>query len=763
MIVLDMIKKIDVLITHKHYSLENGIFTLQIDVGDYDLTNKTITAKFSPKEVETGNLDVIDGIINLPIYSNLLKYGVNYIQLNFRWDENKLEQSPRIMWNISPSLAATEAAQEDVDIISYLIAQVQAAVTEADRVVDLAGDVRSALDESTEDAGQAKADLDGSISTAGTTKRDLDASISDANVINDTLANAVTGTIKKATDANTELEGSIVDAGTAKSEIEQAVVDNQIVKQSEFTEHKLEYVEQITDIKSRLQLAHLDHVKQEYVNLDQFWNSLRNGKIYTVEFNQFDVSPSPTGVKKDDNEGLVCEPSTNTIKGRNDYEKIGLFMSVDVNAYVDENDDYHVTAIKGDGRFRNDGTNGDVYVMAMPGYQKRYENDEAWGISYSDAMHPGFEILDEAVKPDGTIRPFLLHAKYAAGRNKHEGNNLASVSGVHPEYVGMSHNGQITEFKEKGVQYSGKTSHDDYYVQLMFWLKYATAHSQSIMYGCSSYYLQYENLVPETGVKRVITTNKQANNLLIGSCVSIGDYGDGTISADRNVAQNYNIANRVNIIDIVDLRDGNSAVYVDSPNAFNTTLTTTITTYPWTSGACDSVLGQDGSPTSNTSGKEPFIINGIEMMVGGYEVLQNLIIYNNNTDSNNYKIQVYACYDCRKYATSPTADYDLVGHELVQTDQAWKYISKIGIDPVHPTVMVPVEAEASSTTGFSDGVYTNTPVTGYRAWRSLGYLTLGAIAGLRCLLAYDSLGYSYWHILGRLSATGRSRRRAGVN
>ena len=533
--------------------------------------------------------------------------------------------------------------------------------------------------------------------------------------------------------------------------------------EQDLAEHKLDYVEQITNIKSRLQLAHFDHTKQEYVNLDQFWHSLRNGKIYTVEFNQSDVSPSPLGVKRHDNEGLVCEPSTNTVRGRNDYEQIGLFMSIDVNAYVDENDDYHVTAIKGDGRFKNDGSMGDVYVMAMPGYQKRYADQNVWGISYSDAMHPGFELLDEAVKPDGTIRPFLLHAKYAAGRNKHENNNLASISGVYPEYVGMSHNGQITEFLKKGPQYSGKTSHDDYYVQLMMWLKYATTHSDSVMKGCQSYYLQYTNLVAETGVKRVVITNAQANNLLVGSTVSIGDYGDGTINADRNATPNYNIANRVNITDIVDLGDGNSAVYVDSPNAFNTTLTTTITTYPWTSGACDNVLGQDGSPTSNTSGKEPFIINGIEMMVGGYEVLQNLIIYNNNTDPDNYKIQVYACYDCRKYATSPTNDYDLVGHELVQTDQAWKYISKIEIDPAHPTVMVPVEAEASSTTGFADGVYTNTPVTGYRAWRSLGRLADRADAGLRCLTASGSPAAANWAILGRLSATGRSRRRAGVN
>ena len=120
-------------------------------------------------------------------------------------------------------------------------------------------------------------------------------------------------------------------------------------------------------------------------------------------------------------------------------------------------------------------------------------------------------------------------------------------------------------------------------------------------------------------------------------------------------------------------------------------------------------------------------------MVGGYEVLQNLIIYNDNTDPENYKIQVYACYDCTKYSTSLTADYDLVEYELAQTQESWKYISKIGIDPNHPSVLVPIEANASSTTGFGDGIYTNTPTTGSRVWLSLGRLSHGAICGLRCL------------------------------
>lgn len=517
--------------------------------------------------------------------------------------------------------------------------------------------------------------------------------------------------------------------------------------------------QQLADIRKQVASSanlYYDATLGEYVNLREYWNMLRTGKKYTVEFNQYSVTPSPLGTKKDDNTGLVCEPSTNTVKGRNDYENIGLFMSVDVNAYVDANDDYHVTAIKGDGRFKADGTNGDVYVMAMPGYIKRYFDNQKWSISYSDVQHPGYEILDEAVKPDGTIRPYLLHAKYVAGRGKD--GKLGSISGVYPEYVSMDHNSQITKFKEKGVQYSGKTTHDDFYTTMMFYLKYATTHSQSIMAGCSSYYNQYVSSVVETGVKRIIISNSNATGIEVGSCVSIGDFAGSTQTADRQSTLCYNVANRVKVLSKEPMPDGvNTAINLDVSSPINITATTTITTYPWISGACDNVKGQDGSPTNNANGREPFIINGIEMMVGGYEIIQNTIINLNNSTA--YKVEVFANYDCHTYATSITPDYHYVG-ELAQTNSNWSYITKVAIPQNHPSFILPVEAGGSSTTGFADGVWTNAPTSGTRQWLSLGGLYSGSFTGLRYLLASGSLTYSFWNILGRLSATGRSRRRA---
>ncbi|MDQ0414243.1 BppU family phage baseplate upper protein [Mesobacillus stamsii] len=497
----------------------------------------------------------------------------------------------------------------------------------------------------------------------------------------------------------------------------------------------------------------------EYVNLGKFWDNQRTGKKYTVEFNQYGASPSSDGIKKDDNVGLFCEPSTNTYKGRNDYENIGLFRSIDVNAYVDANDDYHVTAIKGDGRFKADGTNGDVYVMAMPGYIKRYLDSVVWGFTYSDVQYAGFEILDEAVKPDGTIRPYLLHAKYAAGKNPLDGL-LASISGVYPEYDTMDHNSQITKFHDKGLQYSGKTTHDDYYVQMMLWLKYATMNSENAMKGAVSYYNQYVASVFETNATRIIISNSNATGIEVGSCVSIGDFNGSTQTNDRQNAINYNIANRVMVLSKEPLADEiNTVINLDVATAFTTTATTTITTYPWISGACDNVLGQDGSPTSNSSGREPFILNGIEMMVGGYEVLANIIINNNNTDTNNYKIEVYANYNCKTFATTITTDYDFVGL-IAQTNNSWSYLTKTETKDLHPSLILPIATGGTSSTGYGDGIYTNSPTSGTREWLSLGYPGGGSGGGLRCFVASGGLASSSWGILGRLSATGRSRRRA---
>ena len=116
------------------------------------------------------------------------------------------------------------------------------------------------------------------------------------------------------------------------------------------------------------------------------------------------------------------------------------------------------------------------------------------------------------------------------------------------------------------------------------------------------------------------------------------------------------------------------------------------------------------------------------------------------------------CYDCTKLATSVTEDYVAVGYSVADTDAAWKYISKLGYDPDNPCVRHGVEVNASSSTGYADGQYTNdldeTSDT-TREWLSGGSLVGGAFAGRFSAALHHALSYAYWYYAARLSASGR--------
>ena len=155
----------------------------------------------------------------------------------------------------------------------------------------------------------------------------------------------------------------------------------------------------------------------------------------------------------------------------------------------------------------------------------------------------------------------------------------------------------INYMHQLGQHYCGTTSWDLFYRQLMFIIKYATKHSQSIMAGCTNYSYQYQAASAENNVNRVIIAKTNAANLIVGSYVSIGNIG--TASKDRYYATVHDLAYSVQITKIEDSGDSNSAVYVDS-SPFNTTTDTYISTMPWHSGSTDAVLGSDGSLGSNT-------------------------------------------------------------------------------------------------------------------------------------------------------------------
>ena len=510
--------------------------------------------------------------------------------------------------------------------------------------------------------------------------------------------------------------------------------------------------------------AQIDAIKEAGGGIEQalsnYFALRRNGLVFTTKIYKYATSTSPVGVKMNANENMVCEPSVGRAKGRDDYERYGLFHHFTCNFSVDENGFNHVDALEGQTGFTKYGKVqvGEVTMSAWFGIE---DTADAVLYHYSDSqteLTP--RPMKESINPDGTLSPFMIHAKYAAGDidgMPYSSKGLAPANGCQAAQAKnpISYTGMIVYMHKLGGHYCGTTSWDLFYRQLMMIIKYATTHSQSIMAGCTSYSFQNMNLVEETGVMRVMLTKAQAANYVVGSYVSIGEIGAET-NKDRYYEYMHNLAYSVQITKIEDVDDTNAAIYVDAPEAFDTTLTTCISTMPWHTGSTDEVAGSDGSPNSNTNGKNPYKIQGIETCIGAYEVLGNAVMDIVAGADENPARDVYVCQDASTLSSDIATirtNYRKAAAQVAYTAASWKYISEETTD-MDLGVMIPTGVAAGSTTGFADGLYTDTITSGQKEWLALGGLTRGAHAGLWLLAANYGWSYADWSIVSGVSPNG---------
>lgn len=597
--------------------------------------------------------------------------------------------------------------------------------SQLDTAVKTADTSKKNLDASNTAAGKTKAALDTSNTTATKTKTDLDTTNKTATSLDTSLGNKIT--------EGTQLQENLQETG------ETAVINIQAEANKQ--------IQNITAAGGGIENA-----------LSNFFALRRTGKVYTTRIYKYDTSTSPTGVKMNDNEGLVRKPSTNTVIGQDDYREIGVFMHFPCNFTVDNKGFNHVTALQGQPDFKKTGK-VDVGEVTMSAWVGITDNPEYVDYHYSDSPNEalGLRPMGESINPDGTISPFMIHGKYGAGDIDgvpYSSAGLILANGSQKGGKPVSYTGLIAYMRKKGSMYVGTTNWDLFYKQLMMIILYATTNSRSVMAGCNSYSMQEMAAVAETGVTRVILPKAKANNYIVGSYVSVGDIGSNT-NKDRYYAYMHNLAYDVKILKIEPVDDTNSAIYLDT-EPFNTTLTTCISTMPWRTGSTDSVLGSDGSPFSNTDNKNPFKIQGIETGYGVYEVLSNVFMDIVTDEDGTPKRDVYICMDASLLTTDMNAAktrYKKVAAQVTYTAASWKYISKCFVDPALG-IMVPTETKAGSTTGFCNGLYTDSGTSGQREWLSLGALYGGAVYGLWILGAYAGVGNAYWYVVSGVSPNG---------
>ena len=633
----------------------------------------------------------------------------------------------------------TAAGQAEASLEADITAAGQAERSlEAD--ITAAGQAEASLEADITAAGQAERSLEVDITAAGKAETDLEADISTANARITTMQNLV----QNADQIKTGLEADLQQARQASENL----VTNTVASVTEIQNAGKTQIDAIKEAGGGVEQA-----------LSNYFALRRNGLVFTAKIYKYATSTSPVGVKMNANENMVCEPSVGRAKGRDDYERYGLFHHFTCNFSVDENGFNHVDALEGQTGFTKYGKVqvGEVTMSAWFGIE---DTGDAVLYHYSDSQteltpHP----MKESVNPDGTLSPFMIHAKYAAGDidgMPYSSKGLAPANGCQATQAKnpISYAGMITYMHKLGGHYCGTTSWDLFYRQLMMIIKYATTHSASKMAGCISYNYQEKAVVAETGVSRVILTKAKAANYIVGSYVSVGEMGEAT-SMDRYQSYMHSLAYIVKVLKVEDVDESNAAVYVDAP-IFDTTLTTCISTMPWRTGSTDEVAGSDGSLGDNTSGKYAYKIQGIETCVGGYEVLGNVVMDIVTGSDGNPARDVYVCEDASILTTAIATIKEKYKKAIAQvpyTAVSWKYISEETVD-TNLGIMIPTGTAAGSQTGFADGLYTDAGTSGQREWLALGSLSYGDLAGLWFLRAHGGLTAAHWALLSGVSPNG---------
>lgn len=232
--------------------------------------------------------------------------------------------------------------------------------------------------------------------------------------------------------------------------------------------------------------------------------------------------------------------------------------------------------------------------------------------------------------------------------------------------------------------------------------------------------------------------------------MSVGDVGTGT-STDRGVASMRAKADKVRVLSIEDVTvDGTAykALNLDAATPFDTEKDKTIvSTMPWHSGSCDNVQGADGSPTSCTSGKEPFIIQLLECQPGGYAISADQLTEQVLTDTAcTHRLVFFR--QAAQIATSITANAVrspiVLTMPTTQTGQ-WMYEKDVEIDADGNMYPADAGSGASSTNGCRAAVFLPTAGSRVYAWWAWANLNNWGNCGLSGGNANNWTGNANWN------------------
>lgn len=663
----------------------------------------------------------------------------------------------------------TRETAKSKNLLDRSITEANDAKLRVDASVEAGNRAETDLDKLITDSGKAKTDLDESITTAKKSKSALDETVRQANVLDTSLeSKIVEGTQlnkditasrdKAVSDINSASKKALDDintTGTAKLDAVNKAAEAIVADREQIAKNKTDIAllnKEMANVKSVT-----DTIDERI--LEAFFGSMRNGKVYQTEVYLTETNPTSDGVKTLANANMVCEPSTDTVEGRDDYEGIGIFNWFNCNYVTDDYGRKIPTAIEGWGNgYKNDGS-VDVGVIAMTPYWSVIEKNgkQIWTLSDTPNDNYGLIPWETAKKEDGTYASYVIHSKYISGLGID--GLLRSFFNSKP-FRNNCYNNMIDNYQKKGKACWGAGKERDMYVILHVVIKYATKNEQKIFKGTTSYSLQFSaSIQRETKETYFPLTNSQASQIVVGSYVSVG-YGskntDNTVNNDRGVGTIHQYADDVKVLRIEDIDENNKAVYLDIEEGFTTTpvaLSDTLnaqimlSTMHWWSGTTDKVIGKhDGSMGSNTDGKHPFRVMGIECSVGGYIVYSDSVMVFKEDYSKDVYIAPRGVKHVKDEATIKST-YKLIGNMPGNGGTDW-WIGDIGVDMETCSWFAKAVGKSDSQ-GWGDRCYAGGKSTsGTREDLGRGSLWNGSFGGSVFVYCGSWLDGASWNFLG---------------
>ena len=489
--------------------------------------------------------------------------------------------------------------------------------------------------------------------------------------------------------------------------------------------------------------------------LDTAWGD----KTYTVRNIHESVSGDASGTPLDDlADGRSAAPLvTDASTGVADWaENDPMTWYVRANAKSLADGTMEVLAVETEAAFDVTGETAPVYCFSPALAVKEWDDGSYLYTSWHMRAGDGYVPMAGDVALDGTHRLLTWHPAFYGGKNSAGG--MTSGAGLLP--MPWTSANAALPLARKLSAYDGLWCDCDTQFAMMAWrLRHWTLSNSGQLEGCTYYNYQYTLAAAETGVKRVLLTKAQGTNLLVGSCVCLGERGSNT-NNDRNQAYNHDVFNIAKILSVetVTVNDTEyAAVNLDLASTIDTTTTMLVSTMPWPNGTTEELPGHsDGCIGNLTNGKYPYRIAGMEMQIGSYCEELDPLWRASLVDDDHWHYDVYSCRDSEKLAGSITANYQKVGEFDLPNANKWSWNFIRALNKMAAEAQIPTKFGGSTSTYVKAAFLSPGGAGVYAPWR-FGCLDAGGNCGLPCANGNHGPGNPAWYGVPRLAGSGKKR------